>query len=190
MFRLATALLERTRLHVRVKCQAIHAKNARHMLIDLIDYFAPTLVIIGSRGLSRLKGIILGSVSHYLIQKSSAPVMVSDKFIVDLPYGNCFSLTSFRHDSSNRSPVVASSLYEDLPVQSAIFNASLVLVVLRMLPSMSNLMLVWYINLMQRQMARTRMQIRADCIGMLIPAVKPSQNRNHLEKPEHERELA
>ena len=73
----ATALLERTRLHVRVKCQAIHAKNARHMLIDLIDYVAPTLVIIGSRGLSRLKGIILGSVSHYLIQKSSAPVMVS-----------------------------------------------------------------------------------------------------------------
>lgn len=46
------------------------------MLIDLIDYFAPTLVIIGSRGLSRLKGIILGSTSHYLIQKSSAPVMV------------------------------------------------------------------------------------------------------------------
>lgn len=73
----ATSLLERTRLHVRVKCQAIHAKNARHMLIDLIDYFAPTLVIIGSRGLSRLKGIILGSTSHYLIQKSSAPVMVT-----------------------------------------------------------------------------------------------------------------
>lgn len=47
------------------------------MLIDLIDYFAPTLVIIGSRGLSRLKGIILGSTSHYLIQKSSAPVMVT-----------------------------------------------------------------------------------------------------------------
>lgn len=75
----ATALLERTRLHVRVHCQAIHAKNARHMLIDLIDYIQPVLVIIGSRGLSKLKGIILGSVSHYLIQKSSSPVMVTRK---------------------------------------------------------------------------------------------------------------
>ena len=73
----ATALLERTRLHVRVQCQAIHAKNARHMLIDLIDYFQPTLVLVGSRGLGKLKGTILGSMSHYLIQKSSAPVMVS-----------------------------------------------------------------------------------------------------------------
>lgn len=49
----------------------------RHMLIDLIDYIQPTLVIVGTRGLSHLKGVILGSVSHYLIQKSSAPVMVT-----------------------------------------------------------------------------------------------------------------
>ena len=47
------------------------------MLVDLIDYIQPTLVIIGSRGLNRLKGVILGSMSHYLIQKSSSPVMVS-----------------------------------------------------------------------------------------------------------------
>lgn len=73
----ATALLERTRLHVAVQCQAIHAKNARHMLVDLIDYIQPTLVIIGSRGLGKLKGVILGSMSHYLIQKSSSPVMAS-----------------------------------------------------------------------------------------------------------------
>lgn len=46
------------------------------MLVDLIDYIQPTLVIIGSRGLGKLKGVILGSMSHYLIQKSSSPVMV------------------------------------------------------------------------------------------------------------------
>ncbi len=72
--RQATALLQRTRLGVRVSCQALHAKNARHMLLDLIDFFEPTLVVVGSRGLGSLKGILLGSTSHYLVQKSSCPV--------------------------------------------------------------------------------------------------------------------
>lgn len=36
MQRIAASLLERTRLHVRVTCQAIHAKNARHMLVDMV----------------------------------------------------------------------------------------------------------------------------------------------------------
>jgi nucleotide-binding universal stress UspA family protein len=35
------------------------------------------MVIVGSRGLGKLKGILLGSTSHYLVQKSSVPVMVS-----------------------------------------------------------------------------------------------------------------
>lgn len=71
--RQATALLQRTRLGVKVSCQALHAKNARHMLLDLIDFFEPTLVVVGSRGLGSLKGILLGSTSHYLVQKSSVP---------------------------------------------------------------------------------------------------------------------
>lgn len=74
-----TRLLERTNLSVRISCQALHAKNARHMLLDLIDFFEPTMVIVGSRGLSSLKGILLGSTSHYLVQKSSVPVMVVRK---------------------------------------------------------------------------------------------------------------
>lgn len=74
-----TRLLERTRLSVKVVTQALHAKNARHMLLDLIDFFEPTMVIVGSRGLSSLKGILLGSTSHYLVQKSSVPVMVVRK---------------------------------------------------------------------------------------------------------------
>lgn len=110
--RQATALLQRTRLGVKISCQALHSKNARHMLLDvsssmmfrrsrlfpssrnslsifaslsafstsqMIDFFAPTLVIVGSRGLSALKGILLGSTSHYLVQKSSVPVMVARK---------------------------------------------------------------------------------------------------------------
>ncbi|KAF8610414.1 adenine nucleotide alpha hydrolases-like protein [Ceratobasidium sp. AG-I] len=75
--RQVTGLLQRTRLNVRVFCQAIHSKNSRRMLLDLIDYTEPTMVIVGSRGLNALKGILLGSTSHYLIQKSSVPVMVA-----------------------------------------------------------------------------------------------------------------
>ncbi|KDN51588.1 hypothetical protein RSAG8_00133, partial [Rhizoctonia solani AG-8 WAC10335] len=75
--RQVTGLLQRTRLNVRVFCQAIHSKNSRRMLPDLIDYTEPTMAIVGSRGLNALKGILLGSTSHYLIQKSSVPVMVA-----------------------------------------------------------------------------------------------------------------
>ncbi|KAM0746397.1 adenine nucleotide alpha hydrolases-like protein [Meredithblackwellia eburnea MCA 4105] len=75
--RQATALLERTRLNVRVLCQCIHAKNVRHMLLDMIDYHEPTMVIVGTRGLKKVKGMLLGSVSNYLLQKSSVPVMVT-----------------------------------------------------------------------------------------------------------------
>jgi hypothetical protein len=51
-----TALLQRTRLNITVTCQFLHAKNARHMLLDLIDFLEPTMVIVGSRGLGKLKG--------------------------------------------------------------------------------------------------------------------------------------
>nr|ODN92361.1 hypothetical protein L204_05460 [Cryptococcus depauperatus CBS 7855] len=72
-----TGLLQRTRLQITVTCQFVHAKNARHMLLDLIDFLEPTMAIVGSRGLGKLQGILLGSTSHYLVQKSSVPVMVA-----------------------------------------------------------------------------------------------------------------
>jgi hypothetical protein len=77
LVRRATSLLQRTRLSVTITCQAWHAKNARHMLLDIVDYVEPTMLIVGSRGLGQLKGILLGSTSHYLVQKSSVPVMVA-----------------------------------------------------------------------------------------------------------------
>ena len=52
----ATALIERTKLNVTISCQAVHTKNARHHLLDIIASNSPTLVIIGSRGLSKIKG--------------------------------------------------------------------------------------------------------------------------------------
>lgn len=74
---MATGLLQRTRLQVAITCQAWHAKNSRHMLLDIVDYYEPIMLIVGSRGVGQLKGILLGSTAHYLIQKSSVPVMVA-----------------------------------------------------------------------------------------------------------------
>lgn len=51
--------------------------NDVELMIDLIDFLEPTMAIVGSRGLGQLKGILLGSTSHYLVQKSSVPVMVA-----------------------------------------------------------------------------------------------------------------
>lgn len=75
--RQVTGLLQRTRLNVTILCQAWHAKNSRHMLLDIVDFVEPSMLIVGSRGLGRLRGILLGSTSHYLIQKCSVPVMVA-----------------------------------------------------------------------------------------------------------------
>lgn len=48
-------------------------------MLEQIDYLEPTLVILGSRGRSALKGVLLGSFSNYLVTKSSVPVMVARK---------------------------------------------------------------------------------------------------------------
>lgn len=43
----------------------------------MIDYYEPTLVVVGTRGRSHVRGMLLGSVSNYLLQKSLSPVMVT-----------------------------------------------------------------------------------------------------------------
>lgn len=77
LVRQAISILQRTQLNVTITCQAWHAKNARHMLLDIVDYVEPTMAIVGSRGIGKLQGILLGSTSHYLVQKCSVPVMVA-----------------------------------------------------------------------------------------------------------------
>lgn len=72
-------LLRKTKLQVRVVIEVIHCKSPKHLICEVIDYFNPTLVILGSRGRSALKGVILGSFSNYLVTKSSVPVMVARK---------------------------------------------------------------------------------------------------------------
>ncbi|KAF2400690.1 adenine nucleotide alpha hydrolases-like protein [Trichodelitschia bisporula] len=72
-------LLKRTKLQVRIVVEVFHCKSPKHMITEVIDYLEPTLVILGSRGRSALKGVLLGSFSNYLVTKSSVPVMVARK---------------------------------------------------------------------------------------------------------------
>jgi nucleotide-binding universal stress UspA family protein len=51
-----TKLLRKTRLQVRVIVEVLHCKNPKHLITEVIDLINPTLVILGSRGRSALKG--------------------------------------------------------------------------------------------------------------------------------------
>lgn len=49
-------LLRKTQLQVRVIVEVVHCKNPKHLITEVIDLVNPTLVILGSRGRSALKG--------------------------------------------------------------------------------------------------------------------------------------
>ncbi len=49
-------LLRKTKLQVKVVIEVIHCKSPEHLIIEVIDHLSPTLVILGSRGRSALKG--------------------------------------------------------------------------------------------------------------------------------------
>lgn len=51
-------LLRKTRLQVRVVVEVLHCKNPKHLITEVIDLVNPTLVVIGSRGRSALKGYV------------------------------------------------------------------------------------------------------------------------------------
>lgn len=66
-----TKLLRKTRLQVRVVVEVIHCKSPKHLITEVIDYLSPTLVILGSRGRSALKGSVCSSV----LSDSSVPTI-------------------------------------------------------------------------------------------------------------------
>jgi len=55
----------------------VEEELADRVCLPQIDFLNPTLTILGSRGRSALKGVLLGSFSNYLVTKSSVPVMVA-----------------------------------------------------------------------------------------------------------------
>ncbi|KAJ5539494.1 hypothetical protein N7513_007826 [Penicillium frequentans] len=70
-------LLRKTLLQVRIAVEVIHCKSPKLMITEAIDELEPTLAIVGARGQSALKGVLLGSFSNYLLSNSSSPVMVA-----------------------------------------------------------------------------------------------------------------
>jgi nucleotide-binding universal stress UspA family protein len=69
-------LLKLTKLQIHVVIEIVHHPIPRHLILELIDNLQPTLVVVGSKGQSAIKGVLLGSLSNYLVTKSSVPVMV------------------------------------------------------------------------------------------------------------------
>ncbi|ODV78029.1 adenine nucleotide alpha hydrolases-like protein [Suhomyces tanzawaensis NRRL Y-17324] len=69
-------LLKLTKLQIHIVIEIVHHPIPRHLILELIDNLKPTLVVVGSKGQSALKGVLLGSLSNYLVTKSSVPVMV------------------------------------------------------------------------------------------------------------------
>ncbi len=51
-------LLRKTKLQVKVVIEVIHCKSPKHLITEVIDYISPTMVILGSRGQSQLKGYV------------------------------------------------------------------------------------------------------------------------------------
>lgn len=49
-------LLRKTKLQVRVIVEVLQCKNPKHQILEIIDVVNPTLVVLGSRGQSALKG--------------------------------------------------------------------------------------------------------------------------------------
>ncbi|KIW94302.1 uncharacterized protein Z519_05618 [Cladophialophora bantiana CBS 173.52] len=72
-------LVRKTPLQVRCMVEVIHCKSPKHLILGAIDELEPTLCVVGTRGRSSLKGVLLGSFSNYLVTKSSVPVMVARK---------------------------------------------------------------------------------------------------------------
>jgi len=107
--------------------EVLHCKNPKHLITEVIDLVNPTLVILGSRGRSALKGyvcfpwcrqkyealltfsasVILGSFSNYLVTKSSVPVMVARK---RLRKQNKFKRLPSTHQINNINNPTARSL--------------------------------------------------------------------------------
>lgn len=69
-------LLKLTKLQVHVVIESCHHPIPRHFIVGVIKHMSPTLVIVGSKGTSAIKGVLMGSLSNHLVRKSTSPVMV------------------------------------------------------------------------------------------------------------------
>ncbi|KAJ5173401.1 hypothetical protein N7492_005994 [Penicillium capsulatum] len=97
-------LLRKTLLQVRIAVEVIHCKSPKLMITEAIDEIEPTLVIVGARGQSALKGVLLGSFSNYLLSNSSAPVMVARRKLKRHPSKSRLDQSNIRLTNNLRTP--------------------------------------------------------------------------------------
>ena len=69
-------LLRLTKLQIHIVLEVVHHPVPRHLIVEIIDNLQPILVVVGSRGQTAIKGVLLGSLSNYLVTKLTVPVMV------------------------------------------------------------------------------------------------------------------
>ena len=69
---------EKARAHgLRAEAEAIETvSSAWRTIVDCADSHHPDLIVMGTRGLSGVKSLVLGSVSHGVAQHASYPVLI------------------------------------------------------------------------------------------------------------------
>jgi len=63
-------------LNVNYTLLSTVSRDVRAEIIDQIESLQPDMLVLGSRGLGALSGLILGSVSQYCARNSKIPVLV------------------------------------------------------------------------------------------------------------------
>lgn len=73
----AAGIMEKAGLKTSTRVETDYPpESVANALIDLAESSGADLVVLGSRGLSEFKGMLMGSVSSKVVQKASCPVLV------------------------------------------------------------------------------------------------------------------
>jgi nucleotide-binding universal stress UspA family protein len=69
------AVAEADRFGVPAECEIVEGDPAQELL-RAARYADAGMIVVGSRGVGAFAGVVLGSVSHWLVQHSTIPVLV------------------------------------------------------------------------------------------------------------------
>ena len=72
----AAGILRSAGARAQIRVSGSGRRGVAGAILAAVTDFQPGLIIMGSRGLSELTGLLLGSVSHKLIQLADCPVLV------------------------------------------------------------------------------------------------------------------